>query len=271
MKSTNEFDLIDLLALIQTFFKRNYLILLVFLTVGIALGIIKYKNAPKLYKTSFIVKVEGIDPEVIKKITDSYSTFLHTDNIDFPELEIEEIKNGFIKMDSIQVTSELNGMMKFELLLEEKSGDYKKLQENILKLISNNRYIKEDILDNRNMLAVQIDNVNEEIDRIDQMQKIMLDKQPINNMQTAFLPLQSVFGKNVELIQQKVKLENSLKNYGEFKIIKNIHTPNQQKGNSFIYNIVFSSILFVFLGVVFSILLDLRRKVKERNKLDLAR
>jgi hypothetical protein len=246
MKEQNEIDIIELYQKILVFIFNKRWILLLFIGIGIVLGLGLYLKKSSEIKTNFLAESKDVSKEVIYSLTDKiafeiekrdYEALKSELNLDIDILEqIREFgidTSGQILNISIVSTTK-DALIPFTLAM--------------VNYINNQPFILESLKTKKEQVEKLVQKIDEEIENISLFQKQFLEDNKTG--QVTINQLNGSHSEKINLYKMRQSYEEVLKQKNAVSII-NKGDNSIRKENSLIVYLSVSILLSIFFAVVF--------------------
>ncbi len=266
-KNIYEIDLVVLFSRILKILKRNYLIIII--SIGLGIGFSFYKRIKKqvIYETRYVMVVQKDDLHVTTEIIENINDIVKTDKevaakkLGLTDTIIKKVLNIDFQIDEAATKDD---MVKTNLVCEHMPIDSAALiGEAIEKYINEIPYFEKRITQEKIQLKNQIREYKNKIQETDSMQALFMDAYLKNDKMIYINPDEtqaSLRQQKLKLIEDKDELEKELENLNVLYII-NHFTVNTELS---VYSLAGYILLFFILGLIIIVLKELIRLAKNR-------
>lgn len=197
----------DNVKIIKTTIKKNLPLAIILVVLAIVGGILHTNLQSINYVSNFKTNNGYVEYTLLRSLTDFEN--ISTKTYDIKEERIEEIKND-ISEYKISYIEETAASYSFTLTTKNETLDPMIVQEDILELLNNNRFIKNTQAHEINIMKRKLDFLKQKISQLD---SLMLA--PSVNSRISEIPSDLYL-----LFSQQLDLEEKIESTGNFRIIK---------------------------------------------------
>ncbi len=263
-KEENEIDLLELMAKIYKLLKRNKYIILVFVIIGLIVGIYKSIGSEAYYKTNMLAKSPLSNTEIIEQLQSLSELQQNNNNEPLSEelnITLEETKK--IKFIEVGKTEEESHLIQIKLEVFN-NNLIPKIKEGIIQYLETNPYIKRE-------LKRRQEHYQEYLEKINEALEILREKENTKNLPQAAKEIlvsgesESYSDQIIKLMNKKGSIEQTLLRNQPLIIVKDFHKPeNPQKDIKF--QIILYTIIGFILGIIVVFFITLLRKLENYKK-----
>ncbi len=235
----------DLVNLVKTIIIRNIKLVIIVFIAAIGFAVLHFKMQSPTYVSNFKTNNGFVDYSLFRSLTDF--EIVNTEMYDLPEDQLNTIVEQISEF-KISYIEETNTSYSFTVSSKTESEDHTAIQDDILALINNNRFIKNSQASEVSVMERKLIYLKEKIRQLD---SLMLA--PSSNTRISTIPSDSY-----HLYSQQLDLEEKIKEMGNFQIIKPITSIKTNKRPL----IMFAALYLVLAGFIFLIF---SKKIKLEN------
>ena len=224
----------DLVNLVKTIIARNIKLVIILFIVAIGFAVIHFKMQSPTYVSNFKTNNGFVDYSLFRSLTDF--DIVNTEMYDLPEDQLNQIIERLAEF-KISYIEETSTSYSFTVSSKTESKDHAAIQDDILALINNNRFIKNSQASELSVMERKLTFLKEKISQLD---SLMLA--PSSNTRISSIPSDSY-----HLYSQQLDLEEKIKDMGNFQIIKPITSIKTNKRPI----VLFMGLYMVLAGFVF--------------------
>ena len=224
----------DLVNLVKTIIARNIKLVIILFIAAIGFAVIHFKMQSPTYVSNFKTNNGFVDYSLFRSLTDF--DIVNTEMYDLPEDQLNQIIERLAEF-KISYIEETSTSYSFTVSSKTESKDHAAIQDDILALINNNRFIKNSQASELSVMERKLTFLKEKISQLD---SLMLA--PSSNTRISTIPSDSY-----HLYSQQLDLEEKIKDMGNFQIIKPITSIKTNKRPI----VLFMGLYMVLAGFVF--------------------
>jgi uncharacterized protein involved in exopolysaccharide biosynthesis len=269
-KRNDEIDLIEVFTNIYLFFKKHFWFLFGAVLVGAILGYSTKFNTPKFYESSMLIESEILANDIIMEYINNIQTLLDDKNyillqekmgIDSTELvDIKSIDANFVydekekkKLNYLSVKAITNN-----------NKVLKTMDQGILNFIDKEEYFQNEIEIFKKNTQNLIQNINQEIHKIEQLQANFISPQNKNGEIKIYYQQKSLQEELLLLTKEKQELEKAIQLAAPFRVIKDFTIYKNPKTKTKTYTLA-GALIFGLLALLILIIRNTNRSLKEKG------
>jgi hypothetical protein len=224
----------DLVNLVKTIIARNIKLVIILFIAAIGFAVIHFKMQSPTYVSNFKTNNGFVDYSLFRSLTDF--DIVNTEMYDLPEDQLNQIIERLAEF-KISYIEETSTSYSFTVSSKTESKDHAAIQDDILALINNNRFIKNSQASELSVMERKLAFLKEKISQLDSLMMA-----PSSNTRISTIPSDSY-----HLYSQQLDLEEKIKDMGNFQIIKPITSIKTNKRPI----VLFMGLYMVLAGFVF--------------------
>ncbi len=259
MKTTNESDTMEVLLNIYLFCKKFMILLLVFLVLGVACGIYKYKSFKPVFGKQVLIYSEDVSYILLKQFTVSLSNDIDAGNYSAVAQKMYMDENtarkiADAKTDSVALRGKVYALTMFTLRDTAGTADFSK---HYIKYLSGVEYLRT-IMDNNKLRYTKI------LEKIDQKLK-ELDGMQLKSGGSSTVMMNDSYREYVDLYSKKMDYEERLKSKSGIDIIRESTAASSPRFGMVMSCMIYGMIFLVF-GAVIGFFIELFGKLRKLEK-----
>jgi phosphotransferase system IIB component len=229
--SSDEIDLLELLAKLTLTIKRNFLSLVIAFVVGTGLGLAYYQFTPKVYEGKMILMSAILTESYSERITESLGILINEQNMEaiatrlsisveeassVSKVEIENLKKSKVDDKSSENSIFIVTVRTTDNML------LPKLQEGIMNYLQNNEFVKIRVNHRKTYLQTMIVKVGEEINSLDSLKRKLFLGQPIYSKSSEMMLIDptNIYTMIIDLNKEQINLKNSLELVNSIQLVE---------------------------------------------------
>ena len=224
----------DLVNLVKTIIARNIKLVIILFIAAIGFAVLHFKMQSPTYVSNFKTNNGFVDYSLFRSLTDF--EIVNTEMYDLPEDQLNQIIERLAEF-KISYIEETSTSYSFTVSSKTESKDHAAIQDDILALINNNRFIKNSQASELSVMERKLAFLKEKISQLDSLMMA-----PSSNTRISTIPSDSY-----HLYSQQLDLEEKIKDMGNFQIIKPITSIKTNKRPI----VLFMGLYMVLAGFVF--------------------
>jgi len=269
-KRNDEIDLIEVFTNIYLFFKKHFWFLFGAVLVGAILGYSTKFYTPKFYESSMLIESEILANDIIMEYINNIQTLLDDKNyillqekmgIDSTELvDIKSIDANFVydekekkKLNYLSVKAITNN-----------NKVLKTMDQGILNFIDKEEYFQNEIEIFKKNTQNLIQNINQEIHKIEQLQANFISPQNKNGEIKIYYQQKSLQEELLLLTKEKQELEKAIQFAAPFRVIKDFTIYKNPKTKAKTYTLA-GALILGLLALLILIIRNTNRSLKEKG------
>lgn len=235
----------DIIKNILAIIKKNIVFLSILLILATAGGLTHFFTQSLKYVSNFKTNNGSVDYPLFKSLTDFKQ--ISSDTYNLSEEEIATMVQDFSTF-KVSFVEETTTSISFTLVSNEENADHNLIQDNILRLINHNKFVKNSQLESINLLKKELSFLKGKIAELDSM---LIN--PSSNVSIERIPSDSY-----ELYSEQLKIEEKINSIGKFEIIKPITEIKVNKRPV----VLFIALYFILAGFIFLVFAS---KIEKEN------
>ncbi|MEI6123852.1 MAG: hypothetical protein WCQ95_09490 [Bacteroidota bacterium] len=266
MKTTNESDTMEVLLNIYLFCKKFIILLLVFLVLGVACGIYKYKSFKPVFSKQVLIYSEDISYLLLKQFTIALGDDISTGNytavsrLMFLDKTLAK-KVTSAKTDSVALRGKVYALTTFTLT--DTLGLFA-FPQNYIHYLSSVPYLKNIIEGNQLKYRKILEKIDEKLNELDGLQ----DKINSKTASSGTTLLNDSYREYIDLYSKKMDYEEKLNNKNSIEILRESTSAIGPRFGlvigCFIYGVIFFVIALI-IGFIIELMGKLRKLEKSRK------
>jgi len=238
----------DLIKIVLRTLKNNLRLSIILIAIAICGGVVHYTIQTIRYVSDFKTNNGSVEYDLFRSLTDFKSISAEVYNLPDDEIKayqtiMEEFKVSFIE--------ETTSSVSFTIVSEDTGDNHDKVQQCVLNLINNNKFIK-NAQDNK--IRVTEKKLAFLTEKVNLLNKLMLSTNGNSN-------IGEITADAYNLYSQKVDLEEELREMGKFEIIKPVTEILENKKPILLF-----LALYLVLGGFLFLLLSKKEKAIDNQK-----
>jgi hypothetical protein len=271
--TTEEIDLIQLLAKLTLAIKNNFLALIAAFIIGSGLGLAYFQFSPNIYESETIVTSDILTESYSKSIFTNIQKLVKENNLTSlsSTLHVSESQAAAIKDIALKGTTEkgdnLQEQNKIYISITVKSTDnaiWPTLQEGITAYIENNDFVKIRVNQRKKYFTALIAKIDHELTDLEIVKSKIMDGKLSSNSTDGMLLLDptTINSKILELNKEKLNFQNSLELVNSVQIVEPFTTFKKPISPKLSYSIASGSSIGLFFMLIFIGIKSLREIVR---------
>jgi hypothetical protein len=264
--NNDEIDLVHVLERISrflSFYKKEFIIMAI---IGMLCGYAIHLTQPKLYGATLILESQLLTNSEEIAIIESWGNLLNhheygvlSGNLNCPESVLRKLKQiSATNVQGFQPTSSfiIETLVNDTAILED-------LQKGIIYGLENNEFVKAKVDLKRNNTVKIIENINQEIDRLDSTKK-KIESGLLGNTRSPSSLIFNISDVNVQMIDLKEKLykyQDELKFVNAIQVLQKFEKYVKPPGERLLTMLISGFLGGLFIGFVLAIVKNLRMKI----------
>ncbi len=262
MEDKREIDLLSLITNSILFFKKHFILIIILLTLGLTVGAVEFFYGKNYYRTNLIASSPVVNKQIIYEIVEPISFFVKNEMYDSVSIQLDIDVDKAKSIREIDLDTSINEAVVITLDLYDKDN-ISEIQMGLINYFNNIPYIKSTIVKRRSELENYIALLDQEIEDLNEMQKMVLVNLNEENNQK-MVSAGGLFNEMVIIYEKKIELEEEYNSLHSFTLINNNLIFIAQK--SLKKNLVIYGILGLLIGVIVSAIIELNILIRKRIK-----
>lgn len=275
--TSDEIDLLELLAKIVITIKSNILSIIIAFVIGSILGLCYYQLVPKVYESKMILLSDILTSSYSERITESLDNLIKEQNLailsqrlgttekeasSITKIKIESIKQETKEAESESATFIITvGTMDKTILPN--------LQVGLINHLRNNEYVKIRVRQRQDYYKAMIEKVGIEINSLDSLKKRLFTGQPIYSKSSEMMLVDptNIYSKILDLNKEQIGFKNSLELVNSIQLVEGFTVYNKPVSPKLSISLVAGAsvgLFFVALIIAFKSLRKIVRLSEEK-------
>ena len=262
-----EIDIIDIVILINNFIKRRLLLLIISIIIGIIIGLTISFITQKSYKTNFFINSSIISKNLLYQSFSPLKINLKNKNIDFLEEKLNIDKKTIEQLADFSVDTTIDkNSLRINLELYDKKA-LTPISNGFVYYINNLNFVKGSISVERENLKKFIAEIDSQLNNLKHTQNLLINK--LNGNGNGNLQIDNIGNINqtyVNIYQKRLELQKQFNETNQIFLYNDI-SEDFVNQNSLIKNVILYIVVFLFIGFIIALYLEIRLIIKTRNNL----
>src|SRR6056297_1347076 len=269
-KRNDEIDLIEVFTNIYLFFKKHFWFLFGAVLVGAILGYSTKFYTQKFYESSMLIESEILTDEILMEYINNIQTLLDDKNYILLQEKMEIDSSELIDINSIDANFVYDEEEKKRLnylsvkAITNNNKVLKNMDQGILNFIDKEEYFQNEIQIFRKNAQNLIQNINQEIHKIEQLQANFISPKNNNGEIKIYYQEKSLQEELLLLTKEKQALEKAIQLAAPFRVIKDFTIYKNPKTKATTYTLV-GALIFGFIAFLILIVRNINRSLKEKG------
>jgi len=269
-KRNDEIDLIEVFTHIYLFFKKHFWFLFGAVLVGAILGYSTKFYTQKFYESSMLIESEILTDEILMEYINNIQTLLDDKNYILLQEKMEIDSSELIDINSIDANFVYDEEEKKRLnylsvkAITNNNKVLKNMDQGILNFIDKEEYFQNEIQIFRKNAQNLIQNINQEIHKIEQLQANFISPKNNNGEIKIYYQEKSLQEELLLLTKEKQTLEKAIQLAAPFRVIKDFTIYKNPKTKATIYTLA-GALIFGFIAFLILIVRNINRSLKEKG------
>ena len=269
-KRNDEIDLIEVFTNIYLFFKKHFWFLFGAVLVGAILGYSTKFYTQKFYESSMLIESEILTDEILMEYINNIQTLLDDKNYILLQEKMEIDSSELIDINSIDANFVYDEEEKKRLnylsvkAITNNNKVLKNMDQGILNFIDKEEYFQNEIQIFRKNAQNLIQNINQEIHKIEQLQANFISPKNNNGEIKIYYQEKSLQEELLLLTKEKQALEKAIQLAAPFRVIKDFTIYKNPKTKATTYTLA-GALIFGFIAFLILIVRNINRSLKEKG------
>jgi len=269
-KRNDEIDLVEVFTNIYLFFKKHFWFLFGAVIVGALLGYSTKFFTQKFYESSMLIESEILSDEILMEYINNIQTLFDDGNYILLQNKMEIDSTELIEIKSIEANYLYNEEKKTRLdylsvrIITNNNKILKKIDQGILNFINKEKYFQNEIEIFRKNTQNLIQNINQEIKKIEQIQANFIDPKNRPGEIKIYYQEKSLQEELLLLTKEKQKLEKAIQFATPFRVIKDFTIYQKPKTKATTYTLA-GVLIFGFIAFFILIIRNINKTLKEKG------
>jgi uncharacterized protein involved in exopolysaccharide biosynthesis len=233
--SSDEIDLLELLAKITLGIKNNFRSFVLAFVLGSLLGLAYYQLVPKVYESNMIVQSDILTESYGESITESMDLLIREQNLEIlgsrmgirPEkaASVVKIKVGSVKQKQSSTTDKENNTFVVTVRTTDNTL-LPDLQNGLINYLRNNEFVKIRVRQRQDYNKTMIEKVGQEIRSLDSLKKRLFNGKPIYSKSAEMMLVDptNIYSKIIELNKEQINYKNDLELVNSIQLVEGFTT-----------------------------------------------
>lgn len=269
-KRNDEIDLVEVFINIYLFFKKHFWFLFGAVLIGAFLGYSTKFYTQKFYESSMLIESEILSDEILMEYINNIQTLFDDGNYILLQNKMEIDSTELVEIKSIKANYVYNEEKKTRLgylsvnIKTNKNEVLRNLGQGISNYIEKEEYVQNEIdIFKKNTLNL-IQNIDQEINKIEQIQANFITPQNKNGEIKIYYQAKSLQEELLLLTKEKYELEKAIQFAAPFRVIKDFTIYQKPKTKANTYTIA-GALILGFIAFSILIIRNINKSLKEKN------
>ncbi len=264
MVENKEIDLLGLITNSVLFLRKYFILILIFLTVGLTIGAVEFFYGRNYYRTNLIASSPVVNKQIIYEIADPINYFVSNEIYDSVASELNIDIESAKSIRNMDLDTSINEAVVITLDLYNKDF-INEIQIGLMNYFNEIPYIKSTIVKRRLEIENYLALLDKEIEDLNEMQQAVLNninKEDGQKMVSAG----GLFNEIVIIYEKKIELENEYNSLHAFTLINDNVVFIAQK--SLKKNMIIYGILGLILGLLIAGAFEINKQIRTKMRKD---
>ncbi len=229
--SSDEIDLIELLAKVTLGIKNNFRSLVLAFVIGSLLGLAFYQFVPKVYESNMIIQSDILTESYGERIAESMDLLIREQNFEIlgsrmgisleKAASIKKIKIESVKQKQTNTTEKENNTFIITVRTTDNTL-LPDLQNGLINYLRNNEFVKVRVRQRQDYYKAMIEKVGQEISSLDSLKKRLFTGKPIysNSAEMMLVDPTNIYSKIIELNKEQINYKNGLELVNSIQLVE---------------------------------------------------
>ncbi len=229
--SSDEIDLIELLAKVTLGIKNNFRSLVLAFVIGSLLGLAFYQFVPKVYESNMIIQSDILTESYGERIAESMDLLIREQNFEIlgsrmgisleKAASIKKIKIESVKQKQTNTTEKENNTFIITVRTTD-NNLLPDLQNGLINYLRNNEFVKVRVRQRQDYYKAMIEKVGQEISSLDSLKKRLFTGKPIysNSAEMMLVDPTNIYSKIIELNKEQINYKNGLELVNSIQLVE---------------------------------------------------
>ncbi|MFN7258454.1 MAG: hypothetical protein ACK5TU_01030 [Cyclobacteriaceae bacterium] len=229
--SSDEIDLIELLAKVTLGIKNNFRSLVLAFVIGSLLGLAFYQFVPKVYESNMIIQSDILTESYGERIAESMDLLIREQNFEIlgsrmgisleKAASINKIKIESVKQKQTNTTEKENNTFIITVRTTDNTL-LPDLQNGLINYLRNNEFVKVRVRQRQDYYKAMIEKVGQEISSLDSLKKRLFTGKPIysNSAEMMLVDPTNIYSKIIELNKEQINYKNGLELVNSIQLVE---------------------------------------------------
>jgi uncharacterized protein involved in exopolysaccharide biosynthesis len=229
--SSDEIDLLELLAKVALGIKNNFRSLVLAFVIGSLLGLAFYQFVPKVYESNMIIQSDILTESYGERIAESMDLLIREQNFEIlgsrmgisleKAASIKKIKIESVKQKQTNTTEKENNTFIITVRTTDNTL-LPDLQNGLINYLRNNEFVKVRVRQRQDYYKAMIEKVGQEISSLDSLKKRLFTGKPIysNSAEMMLVDPTNIYSKIIELNKEQINYKNGLELVNSIQLVE---------------------------------------------------
>ncbi len=229
--SSDEIDLIELLAKVTLGIKNNFRSLVLAFVIGSLLGLAFYQFVPKVYESNMIIQSDILTESYGERIAESMDLLIREQNFEIlgsrmgisleKAASIKKIKIESVKQKQTNTTEKENNTFIITVRTTDNTL-LPDLHNGLINYLRNNEFVKVRVRQRQDYYKAMIEKVGQEISSLDSLKKRLFTGKPIysNSAEMMLVDPTNIYSKIIELNKEQINYKNGLELVNSIQLVE---------------------------------------------------
>lgn len=244
--NSDEIDLIELTIKIAKFFKKQRWVFIIFILMGVSIGLLYHFTKPSVYQSKMILQSDILTESYSNRVTESFSSLIkeknwkmlasrlsmtEADAASIKKIEIifiknEDAKEGIARQGVIYKNTNNNIIVNAEVYNTEITA---KLQDGIVSFLQNIDFVKIRVKQRQIYYSNLVAKIKEEINSLDSLKDKLFQGKPVyaKGAEIMVVDPSKIHTEIIDLTKQKLEYENSLELVESIQVVEGFAVFNR--------------------------------------------
>jgi len=229
--SSDEIDLLELLAKVALGLKNNIISLVIAFVVGTGLGLAFYQLVPKVYESNMIIQSDILTESYGERIAESMDLLIREQNFEIlgsrmgisleKAAAIKKIKIESVKQKQTNTTEKENNTFIITVRTTDNTL-LPDLQSGLINYLRNNEFVKIRVRQRQEYFKAMIEKVGQEISSLDSLKRRLFTGKPIYSKSAEMMLVDptNIYSKIIELNKEQINYKNGLELVNSIQLVE---------------------------------------------------
>lgn len=229
--SSDEIDLIELLAKVTLGIKNNFRSLVLAFVIGSLLGLAFYQFVPKVYESNMIIQSDILTESYGERIAESMDLLIREQNFEIlgsrmgisleKAASIKKIKIESVKQKQTNTTEKENNTFIITVRTTDNTL-LPDLQNGLINYLRNNEFVKVRVRQRQDYYKAMIEKVGQEISSLDSLKKRLFTGKPIysNSAEMMLVDPTTIYSEIIKLSKEQIEYKNGLELVNSIQLVE---------------------------------------------------
>ncbi|MCA4895474.1 MAG: hypothetical protein ING84_10760 [Cytophagales bacterium] len=229
--SSDEIDLIELLAKVTLGIKNNFRSLVLAFVIGSLLGLAFYQFVPKVYESNMIIQSDILTESYGERIAESMDLLIREQNFEIlgsrmgisleKAASINKIKIESVKQKQTNTTEKENNTFIITVRTTDNTL-LPDLQNGLINYLRNNEFVKVRVRQRQDYYKAMIEKVGQEISSLDSLKKRLFTGKPIysNSAEMMLVDPTTIYSEIIKLSKEQIEYKNGLELVNSIQLVE---------------------------------------------------